>query len=552
MWLLACVSAPGLVLDSPADSSDGPAPDGAPEPLPGGDTDDADPTEAVFDPTRIHDVRIRLADEAWADIRDNPWAETWWTGEVHIDEDAPLGEVGIRAFGAGSMVAGKPSLKLSFDHVLPGRDWRGLEQLKLDNSSQDVGFHDEYVCTRILREAGVPAARTGWARVSVNDAPVGFFVLLEAIDDRFLERWFGNDDGPLYGMISGRWGQGLNPMDAPLDWYEIQTSVPGDGSELVAAAARLAVDDDPGALVDLDGFFAESVLRSALGSLDAFSADGNNFYLYVDAGIIRVIPWDFDYDLGTSGVAYGLTVDPRAPWNQSPWSYNAVTGADYVDPVLLASLARGADPEALLAAHRDGALDWEALDAAIVASRELIRPEVEADVLGYGAAFPVRVADVRLFLHSRLSGLFGEEVADCPEADGTPLSAMAPTGSVGWDVMGVDGTTWWGPGFVVAGEHHCRGLFAHAPSEIEIQVPEGATRLAASVGLHDWNQVCGDGARFVVEQAGVELWQSPALGTYDAAVGFEVEVAPGALILRTTPESEYSCDTTTWLDVTAR
>lgn len=542
MWILACVSAP--ITTAPADDIPPAAEDAAPDHLP------APEAEAeFFDPTVIHAVDLTMDAAAWADVRDNPWAETWWPAALVIDGEA-VGEVGVRAFGAGSLIAGKPSLKISLDHVVAGTRWHGLEQFKLDNSSQDVGYLNEHVATEAMRLMGVPAARTGWARVSANGADVGFFVALESIDDRFLSDWFGNDDGPLYGMISGRWGQGLLPMDTPLDWYEIQTSVPGDGQELADAAARLAAGEDVGDVVDLDGFFRESIVRSVLGGLDTFSADGNNFYLYVDGGVIRIIPWDFDYDLGTGGVAACLGIPPTSPWDTSPWSYNAVTGADYADPVLRWNLDHGADVDTIVAEARADAIDWGRIDAAVVERAALIEPEVASDVLGYGPRFGPRVADMRLFLHQRLTALAGEDVAPCPELDGTPVSALGPTGTVGWGSLRVDATDW-GPGFSVNGEHYCRGLFAHAPSEVVIEVPAGATSLRGAVGLQDWNQVCGDGATFSIEQAGVTLWTSGSRATYDPAEVFVVAVAPGPLTLRAAPNAEYSCDTAAWLDVAA-
>ena len=127
----------------------------------------------------------------------------------------------------------------------------------------------ERLGTEMLRSFGVPAARTGWADVVVNGKRVGFYVILESVDDRFLQRWFGNDAGPLYGTARLAWGHGLNPMDDPLRYYEIETSVDGDGSEL-AEAARIVdsgSDAEFAAKLDLEGFLRESVGRSAIGSI---------------------------------------------------------------------------------------------------------------------------------------------------------------------------------------------------------------------------------------------------------------------------------------------
>ncbi|MFN7143703.1 MAG: CotH kinase family protein, partial [Myxococcota bacterium] len=547
--LLACVdpSVRPPERDRPA-AEDEPV-DTAPETLPDAGPP-ADPTDALFDPTVVHVVELEMPESDWLDVRDNAAAEAWHAATFRWG-DHVLHDVGVRAFGQGSLVAGKPSLKLSFDRHVEGQELLGLDELKLDNSSQDPGYMNEYLATTVMRRFAVPAARTSWARVRVNGEPAGFFVVLESIDDRFVERWFGHDDGVLYGMNSGYWGQGLTPMTDGLAWFEPQTSVASDGADLVALSEVVAsgTDAELAAVLDLDGFGRESVARSVMGSMDSFSADGNNYYLYDDHGLWRILPWDFDVDLGGYYFSEALGVDPRAPWLTSPWSYNPHTGADYVDPVLTRNLAMGLDVDALVAELLAGALDWETVDAEAAAAAALIRDDVHADVFGYGASFDRRRHDVRLWLHARLAALAGREVARCDApAGGVALAAMAPGGTVGWGELLVD-RTYWGPGFTVAGEHRCTGLFAHAPSTVNVTVPAGVTRLTGAVGLQDWAQTCGDGATFAIVQAGTTLWESGTLLNYTAAEAFDVAVSPGALTLVASPNAAYSCDTAAWVDV---
>lgn len=185
-----------------------------------------DPADAVFDLDAVHRIDLTMAELDWREVRDNPGTELWYAADFAWDGER-VANIGIRAFGQGSVVAGKPPLKLDFDRYESGAEWRGLEQIKLDSSTQDAGFLNEVVGTRVLRELGLPAARTGWAQVYVNGTLAGFFVVMEPVDDQFLKRWYGGDDGPLYGMATWMYGQGLNPITwgTVLDWYEPQTSV---------------------------------------------------------------------------------------------------------------------------------------------------------------------------------------------------------------------------------------------------------------------------------------------------------------------------------------
>lgn len=561
-WLLGCTPTQGV---GGGAASDAEPTGGAIWELPGAPPG-ADPTDALFDVGTVHTMALEMSPAAWSELRSNPWAKNWYEADFAFvsgssGERVELGAVGIRAFGAGSQVAGKSALKISFDRNVDGQRFLGLEQLKLDNSSQDAGFMNERIATAVLRRMDVPAARTGWADVTVNGDHAGFFVLMESIDDRFLRRWYGNAEGPLFGMISGWYSQGLNPFpvgyDDPLTWYETQTSVESDGSEIAVAVERLAAgtDAEVAEVIDLDAFLRVSVARSVMGGIDTFSADGNNFYLYVDNGRLTQIPWDLDADLGYPW-AYSLAmgVDPRAPWASSPWSTNPVTGAPYTDPVLLRHLAMGADPDPIVAEMLDGAFDWELVDAEIVESAALIEPWVWDDVLGYGPSFGPRIADLRMFVHQRSSRLAGEDVADCSQPDdgSLPIADLSPTGTVGWGELLVD-STYWGPGFSVGGEHACGGVFAHAPSAITIEVPAGKDTLTGAVGAQDWVQVCGNGMSFEVRQGGVSLWTSPVVHNYDAPLSFgSLAVEPGPVELIAGHNGEYSCDTSVWVNVRVR
>ena len=137
--------------------------------VPGDTAADAAPSDAVFDLETIHDITLTLDSAAWADISDNPWAETWHTADFTWDDET-VATVGVRAFGYSSHVAGKPPLKIDFNREVEGQRWRDLEALKLRNSYYDASFMHDALEAWMLRAAGVPASRTGWARVWANGA----------------------------------------------------------------------------------------------------------------------------------------------------------------------------------------------------------------------------------------------------------------------------------------------------------------------------------------------------------------------------------------------
>ncbi len=532
----------------------------------------ADAADAFFDVDQVHTVELFMADKAWRDIRDNSYDENWHKA-TFVWGDERVEEVGIRAFGNSSLTTTKPPLKIAFDRVVDGQRWRGLEQLKLDNARTDPSFLTERLSTAMFRREGIPAARTGWAQVQVNDEPVGFYISLESIDDRFLRRWFGNDDGPLWSINDLR-GHGLLPLDHPLRYFKTETGVASDGQDLLELTRIVehGSDEDLAAVLDLDAFFTESVIRSLQGSFDSFSACGNNFYLYNDPGLDadpedlhgtwRIIPWDFDLDYG---VWYGVehaVMDPWAPWETSTNATNVYYGGDYTDPIHVRNQAMGRDVATEIARLVAGPLSWEVIDQEITDTYALIDSYVQEDSLGHGPGLFNAIADLRMLLHLMIANQVGEVSACAPFAqEAVPVADLSPAGTVGSSVLVTDGWSW-GPGelncvltnsacvgFDVGHEHFCTGLYAAAPSEVTVQVPEGFTVLRGSVGLQVHYEDHGDGAGFEVWQNGEQLWASDWLMNYDPAQVLEVSVQAGELTLITTSGENQVGDGTAWLDL---
>jgi hypothetical protein len=533
-------------------------------------------TNEVFDDSVIYDIELNMPDQSWLNIASNPWAELWhtadftWNGEV-------VTEVAVRAFGYSTLVPGKPPLKIDFNRNVSGQRWRGLETLKLRNSYYDPSFMHDALAPWMLRTAGIPASRTGWARVTVNGEIVGLYTVMEAIDDRFLVRNFGNDDGPLYSIDNIR-GHGLMPLTDALSYFQYNTGVEGDGSDLEQLTTIVAsgTDEELAAVLDVDAFFVESIVRSLTGSQDSFSADGNNFYLYndpsVDAdpddlhGTWRIIPWDYNFDFSALGIWSALYVDASMPWATSGFAYDPYTGEPYVDVLMERQIAHGRDVDAAIAELIAGPLAYSDIVDKVRQYAALLAEDVALDPLGSQTAFEQAVANDLLYLHVRFSNELGVDVADCAalETDATLARDMSPQGTVGWGAVTVDGW-YWGDGevncvgtdencmgFDVRDKSYCTGLYTHAPSHVTIQIPDTASSIRGAVGLQLFGEDCSTGASFSIVQNGVTLWESGVMYSYTAAEDIgDVSVEPGELKLITSDRGNFSCDMTSWLDLRA-
>ena len=115
--------------------------------------------------------------------------------------DQVWGEVGIHCKGSAGSVReldDRPALTVNFDKYVDRQKFHGLDKISLNNSVQDPSYTTELICGEMFRAAGVPAARTTHARVSLNGRDLGLYVLKEGFDKTFLRRYWKNPKGNLY------------------------------------------------------------------------------------------------------------------------------------------------------------------------------------------------------------------------------------------------------------------------------------------------------------------------------------------------------------------
>ncbi len=237
-------------------------------------------SDVVFDRAALHEIAITVDEAHLGQLRTN------------LDERAPCtlvydGEVvrgaGIRQKGNSAVdLSEKPSFSVKLDEFDEEANLHGLKKLLLNNSKQDPTFLREQIGEELHDRAGVPAARTAHAVVSLNGVDQGIYVVTEAIDKRFLRRHFGevNDEGVLYeGPCCGDFAEDI-------DAVELDSGDDGGGAELrsLAAAIQGASDEQLAAEVserlDLDRFLTSYALETLLGHWDGYAYRANNYYLY--------------------------------------------------------------------------------------------------------------------------------------------------------------------------------------------------------------------------------------------------------------------------------
>jgi len=188
--------------------------------------------------------------------------------------------VGVRLKGMGSFrpVSDKPSLAVKFDEFVEDQEYAGLTKLMFNNSVQDPTYLVEMMGTELFREAGVPAARVTHARVQLNGRDLGLYVVIEAMNKRFLKQYFSSAKGNLYEGY-------LQDVDSHL---EQDNGEPGNQADVRALVAACSLRDPVARfkrinqVLDVDRFVSFAAMEILIGHWDGYATHTNNYRVYHD------------------------------------------------------------------------------------------------------------------------------------------------------------------------------------------------------------------------------------------------------------------------------
>lgn len=165
----------------------------------------------LFDTSRVHAIDIVM--DGWDDFLDTCEDEEYASCAVVIDGEA-YKNVGLRAKGNTSLStvsrldSDRYSFKIEFDHYDSGKTYYGLDKLSLNNVIQDNTYMKDYLTYRLMAEFEASAPLCSYAYITVNGEDWGLYLAIEAIEDSFLQRNYGQDHGALYKPDSMSFGGG--------------------------------------------------------------------------------------------------------------------------------------------------------------------------------------------------------------------------------------------------------------------------------------------------------------------------------------------------------
>lgn len=284
-------------------------------------------------------------------VDDAPWvpATFTWGGEAHEVTVKLKGGMGsFRRFDE------KPSFRVDF-----GEDrFHGTRWILLNNLIQDDAMLGEHAAYWVYGQLGLPGARHGYARLTINGELFGLYGVVEPPERDLVARYWPDDADGL--LLDG--GVDLVPGDE--EGYQVVQG--GDMAPVYDAAAALAAATPETYLATLDTWFeAEKLLdiwaiELMSGNPDAYVTRHNNYYLYWRASDAR---WTM--------LPYGTDT---AFLDHLGWDEGWYEGALYL------KCLDAPDCKALLYDRLDRVTDWFETGA-LQAEMEAVAARTEADCL---------------------------------------------------------------------------------------------------------------------------------------------------------------------------
>jgi spore coat protein CotH len=309
---------------------------------------------SVYAENHVLDVQISITREAWDAMQPQrrerrpgedgprvdfgnqfPYAKT----KVVID-GLSLPDTGMRFKGNSSYRFASRGLKRPFkidtNRFVNGQKLHGRTKLNFSNAFLDSAFMKEKLGYELYRAAGLPTPGVGWASVTLTveglakKKPLGIYVIIEQVDDRYI--------GQKLGKASK--GSLLMKPESVDDWrylgeepkaYERYNIKLGEKNtdqirqfaELLKLVEQGSDDEfarEIGKRMNLEQFAGYLAATSILVNIDSYIGMPHNYYLLMDKadGKLRMLPWDLNETFGT--FTMGRSPEMLVKWDiDRPW-----------------------------------------------------------------------------------------------------------------------------------------------------------------------------------------------------------------------------------------
>ncbi|OZB93601.1 CotH kinase family protein [Paenibacillus sp. XY044] len=354
--------------------------------------------ESLFQTDNVIDVKVTIDDADWKSMLESPLDKDYKKVSVEVDGHK-LDNVGFSTKGNLTLKAvasmddsDRYSFRLKFDKYDKTQTLLGLDKMVLNNNYADPSYMREVLHYEALRSIGMDVPMTNYVNLYVNGELVGFYTGIEAVDDSYLERNYGDDykDGVLYDTEEKSYLQ----YEEGSDYSTITEDLGTDDNKTKLKNFIKTLNDMPEgekgdieSVLDVDSALQYIAGNVVFGNYDSYNGDkGHNYMLYSDAnGKFTVVPWDFNMSFngysGGGGRGTGTAGSTTTNTNATNVSIDQpVLGISMESVPMINNLLKVPEYKEKYLSYVNELTDYlEGIQDRITGLANVIRPDVEAD-----------------------------------------------------------------------------------------------------------------------------------------------------------------------------
>ncbi|WP_413405351.1 CotH kinase family protein [Paenibacillus amylolyticus] len=353
--------------------------------------------ESLFQTDNVINVSVTIDDADWKSMLESPLDKDYKNVSVEVDGNK-LDNVGFSTKGNLTLKAvasmedsDRYSFRLKFDKYDKTQTLLGLDKMVLNNNYADPSYMREVLHYEALRSIGMDVPMTNYVNLYVNGELVGFYTGVEAVDDSYLERNYGEDyeEGVLYDTDEKSYLQYEEGSDYSTITKDLGTDK--DKAKLKTFIQTLnempeGEKGDIESVLDVNSALQYIAGNMVFGNYDSYNGDkGHNYMLYSDAsGKFTVVPWDFNMSFngysggGGRGTTTGSTTTNTNATNVSV--NEPVLGINMENVPMINNLLAVPEYKEKYLSYVNELTDYmEGIQDRITGLADEIRPYVEAD-----------------------------------------------------------------------------------------------------------------------------------------------------------------------------
>ena len=257
----------------------------------------------LFDDSVVHTIALDFDQsdlEAAITIYEQTGDKEYFLADITID-GVTIEDVGVRIKGnstlRSALQGGDDPDEIPFlvklDEYTAGVTYQGFSELALrtEGPRGDELILEEMVTAEVLEIAGLPFPETSYTGLSINGQSETLRVVVELLDNGYVERLF-DDDGVLYKAQSGDSFTYLGHDPTAYEGAFTQETATNEADleplldflEFVDTASDQEFESELEDWLDIDSFITYVATNNLLVSVDSMPGNGNNYYLWYDAG----------------------------------------------------------------------------------------------------------------------------------------------------------------------------------------------------------------------------------------------------------------------------